>query len=189
MTRRKMMWLVLVALGSIAVIIFFLNYYRHTSIRNFNDCVGAGYAVSDTYPLQCTANGRTFVKQDSNPVDEAVANVVGDFGAAMQMVPVNASGTSASQAMWNDYHNLVAPQLLSSWMQDPASAPGRSSSSSWPDHIAIGSLEEKGPMAYLVTGDVVMATNGGIAGEYAVTTTVAVVNGNWMITAWNASSG
>ena len=187
----KWKWIVPVSLAVICIVavVLLVTFYRRTSIRSFNDCVGAGYAVSDTYPLQCTANGRTFVKQDSDPVTEAVANVVTDFGIAMQMVPTDSSQKLAAQAMWNDYHNLVAPQLLASWMNDPAAAPGRSSSSSWPDHIAIAAIQGSGPLSYTVTGNVVIATGGGIAGEYAVTTTVAVVNGNWMITAWDPSQG
>ncbi len=190
-TMTKWKWIVpsVIAIVCGAAVIFYLNYYRRASIVNFSDCVAAGYPISSTYPLQCEADGRVFVKQNSDPVQEAVRNVVMNFGQAMQLVSTNAPKTLAAQAILNDYHNLVAPPLLAKWMNDPASAPGRPVSSPWPDHVAITAVQETSPMDYSVRGNVVLMTNTGVAGTYAVTTTVTVVDGNWMISSWDASAG
>ena len=189
MAKWKWMVPTAVAITCGATAVFYAASYRRATMNNFNDCVGAGYPVSGTYPLQCDANGRIFVKQESDPVREAVRNVVANFGQAMQLVSVNGPAELARQAMWDDYRNLVAPQLLAAWAANPPKAPGRTVSSPWPDHIAIDSLQELGPTEYQITGNVILMTSAGPAGSYAVTTTVAVVDGNWMIASWDAAAG
>lgn len=190
----KWKWGILAAAVALcaAVGIFYLNYHNPTTIKSFNDCAGAGYPVSQTYPLQCEANGQIFVQEESDPTKVAVENVVTNFGGVMQLVSVNTSKTLASQAISDNYRDLVSPALLAAWMDDPANAPGRTVSSPWPDHIGITSITAINTTTYMVTGDVIELTNnnvahGGVADEYAVTTTVAIVDGNWMLTGWDSS--
>jgi bla regulator protein BlaR1 len=162
------------------------------NIQNFDDCVGAGNAVSQTYPLQCIANGEVFIKEGSDPVEVAVKNVVVSFGAVMSLVSTSAPKKIAAQAIKDNYAHLVSPTLLANWMNNPAKAPGRKISSPWPDHIAITSIMHISTTTYAMTGNVIEITSdnvahGGIADQYAVTTTVAIVSGNWVITKWEST--
>jgi hypothetical protein len=172
--------------------ILFVARGRITKIQSFDDCVGAGNVVSRTYPLQCSADGKVFIKEGSDPVQVAVKNVVVNFGAVMSLVSTSAPKKIAAQAIKDNYAHLISPTLLANWMNDPAEAPGRQISSPWPDHIEIASVIPIGTTTYAVAGNVVEITSdniahGGIADQYAVTTTVAIVSGNWVITKWESA--
>ncbi len=167
--------------------IFYWRHERHTTIESFSDCVGAGYAVSQTYPLQCEAYGKVFVKEGSDPVEVAVENVVTNFGRVMQFVSIGAPKKVVAQAILDNYRTLVSPSLLAAWMQDISRAPGRPLSGPWPDHIAITSAVQINPTTYAVAGNVVEITNDdNVVNEYEVIATVAIVGGNWVITDWTS---
>jgi len=182
-------WTILVVVMAIVAVsgVLSLNYYRSASIKNFSDCVGAGYPISQTYPLQCVAHGKVFVKEGSDPVETAVQNVVMNFGGAMQLVSTDAAKAVAAQAIEDNYRDLVSPSLLAAWMNDPADAPGEKASGPWPDHIDITSISQIGTTTYAVTGNVVERTSAApaVADEYAVTTIVDIENGNWVIASWS----
>lgn len=173
-------------------VVFYSGYHNRVAIENFNECAGAGYQVSQTYPLQCEANGRVFVQEESDPTMVAVENVVTNFGSMMQLVSVGAPKALAAQAILDNYRDLVSPSLLDMWTANPAEAPGRTVSSPWPDHIEITSVLQISSTTYAVAGNVVELTSdnvahGGIADKYAATATVAVEGGNWVITSWASS--
>ncbi len=192
MMKRK--WILLAIVAALLVVgsVFCLNYYRRVAIGSFDDCVGAGFPASKTYPLQCEAYGKVFVKQGSDPVEVAVDNVVTNFGRVMQFVSTNAPKKIAAQAVADNYRDLVSPSLLAAWMQNPAKAPGRQVSSPWPDHVVVTSVTRVNTTTYTVAGDVIELTSdnvadGGMADEYTATATVAVEDGNWVITNWDSS--
>jgi hypothetical protein len=89
--------------------------------------------------------------------------------------------------MQEQYAGLVSPELLQRWMDDVSRAPGRISSSPWPDRIEIASVAEETSDKYLVTGRVVEVTsveaaNGGTTNEIPVSITVEKLEGRWVIT-------
>jgi hypothetical protein len=186
---RKWIWKMAVTIVAVAIMvaILYVNYHRSLEIENFSDCVGAGYPVSQTYPLQCVAHGKTFVKVGSDPVETAVENVVTNFGGVMQLVSTSAPTATAAQAIKDNYRDLVSASLLATWMSDPADAPGRPVSSPWPDHVAITSIAQVGTTTYSVAGSVIEHASGGsiAAGQYAIETTVDIEGGNWVISSWN----
>lgn len=123
----------------------------------------------------------------------AVSTIVTSFGTKMQMVSLLAPTSSVAQAMESDYASYVSPALLAQWVADPSRAPGRTTSSPWPDHITITSVTQSDPGVYTVQGNVIELTSnevehGGIADQYPVTATVQQENGAWVITSWKVDS-
>jgi len=189
MTKWK--WGILAAVVALiaAAGVFYSSYHDRAAVESFSDCVGAGYPVSQTYPLQCEAGGKVFVKDGSDPTEIAIENVVTNFGGTMQLVSTDAPTSTAARAIWDNYRGLVSPSLLSTWMGDPSLAPGRPVSSPWPDHIDITSVERVGTTTYAVAGNVILlasdnVAHGGIAGKNAVTAMVGIEGGNWVIMSW-----
>jgi hypothetical protein len=108
----------------------------------------------------------------------AITQLLIDFGDQMQSVSLltpDASSTIASA-----YSQYVDPSLLSRWEADPASAPGRETSSPWPDHIEITDITQSAS-SYVVNGDIVLMTSIGEAGREHFIATVARENNQWYI--------
>lgn len=120
--------------------------------------------------------------------DEAqVRQLVEDFGWALDEVPLAAPASLAAQAIREHYAPFVSAGLLSRWEAEPAQAPGRLTSSPWPDRIDIHELRRLDEGGYLVRGDIVLLTSveiahGGEAGRVPITLTVAKGPAGWRIT-------
>lgn len=128
-----------------------------------------------------------FPDVDKQSLEAEIRTVVESFGARLQMVSLLAP--DAASQIEQDYSEFVAPELLQGWIADPASAPGRLTSSPWPDHIEINEVQLQGPDQYLVAGVVIEVTSteqmsGGVAALYPVQITLSNVGGNWLITTW-----
>lgn len=139
--------------------------------------IGGAYLISKT-PFQ--------VDQQS-----AVRNVVEQFGKELSDVSLLAPKNDVAAQMQAHYDEYVAMPLLITWMNDPLHAPGRLTSSPWPDRIDIGSIEQigEGPV-YHVEGQLIEVTNeGGGIGESPtealrrpITLTVEKLTEGWRIT-------
>lgn len=111
---------------------------------------------------------------------EAVQATVLGFGAHMRDVSLLApdAGESVAEA----YAPYVAEELLVAWQQAPRQAPGRLTSSPWPDHATIASVNRLSAESFSVNGAIVEMTSSGEAGSYPFTATVrAVGDGKWLI--------
>jgi hypothetical protein len=120
----------------------------------------------------------------------AVRDTVERFGTEMQQVSLLAPPADVRAAMEADYGSLVSPTLLAQWEADSANAPGRLTSSPWPDHIDIDAVTAQADGTYVVQGSVVEMTSnevehGGEADEYPVSLTLANQDGAWVITAYS----
>jgi len=95
----------------------------------------------------------------------AVRQVVEGFGTALQNVSL--LGPQVPEEMQANYGAYVAPELLTQWMNNPQGAPGRLTSSPWPERIEISSIEQIGEGAYYhVEGFIIEVTDeGGGIGE------------------------
>jgi len=118
--------------------------------------------------------------------DPDVEALVENFGESMKNVSLLVSEELLHSEMQSSYGAYVAPELLATWQEDPESAPGRLTSSPWPDRIQIGSMEGDGNV-FVVHGtvvDVVSAEEGGedIVGTYPVELRVEKRADGWMIT-------
>ena len=103
-------------------------------------------------------------------VDEKarVTAVVEGFGKKLASVSLLA--TTAAADIRAQYADYVAPALLDQWAGDPSQAPGRLTSSPWPDRIEIISITRVSAGEYAVTGSIVEVTSvevntGGAAAE------------------------
>lgn len=103
---------------------------------------------------------------------------VEEFGAQMQTVSL--LDANASSTMVSAYGTLVTSDLLERWQQNPDNAPGRLSSSSYPDHIEISSIVKQG-RGYIVQGEVVMMTSASESGRTPVILQVIPEDGRWLI--------
>lgn len=119
---------------------------------------------------------------------QAVRNTVENFGNALKNVSV--LSPTAAQDINTSYNNFVAPTLLSRWENDPSKAPGRFTSSPWPDRIEVVGVNKLPGNSYEVSGNVVEMTsqeaaNGGNAGEYPIIAEVIRINNKWLIASFN----
>lgn len=124
------------------------------------------------------------------PTDEEieVRGVVEGFGRTLQNVSL--LSPTASDDIAAQYTPYVAPDLLQQWVADPESAPGRLTSSPWPDHIEIVAVERQSEGVYLASGFVVEITSDGSeAARYPVAITVSNFDGLWLITAFERLGG
>lgn len=120
--------------------------------------------------------------------EKAVADLVEDFGRRLQNVSLQAPKDVVGKSMQESYGGLVSPSLLAEWMNDPADAPGRVTSSPWPERIEILSVKKQSEDAYEVQGEVIEMTSeekvsGGVAAKRPVTLVVERSENRWLITA------
>ena len=118
----------------------------------------------------------------------AVTQIVIAFGNNMKNVSLLASADVVSKSLQDSYGEYVSPALLAQWQSDPENAPGRVSSSPWPERIEITSTEKLADSQYQVKGDIIAVTSvemtqGGYAAKRPITLTVEKLDGRWLITA------
>ena len=86
-----------------------------------------------------------------------ITAVVQAFGKKLQQVSL-LSPTAATDIR-SQYADYLSPALLDQWAADPAHAPGRMTSSPWPDRIEISSLTKISNGVFAVSGDIVEVTS------------------------------
>lgn len=119
-----------------------------------------------------------------------IKKVVTGFGSRLQRVSLLAP--EASRVLARIYKPYVTPQLLSKWEHHLSSAPGRTTSSPWPDHFIINRIQPSG-VVYTVNATLVLMTSneiehGGKFGTKEVEMTLAKRNGNWQIASYRVLS-
>ena len=120
----------------------------------------------------------------------AVAQTVMDFGHNLQMVSLLAPKADLKKSMDDAYTPYVASELLALWEKSPSNAPGRMTSSPWPDRIEISHISANPDGSYAVIGTVIEVTstevrNGTAADTYPITMTLQKKNNVWLITSFS----
>jgi hypothetical protein len=115
-----------------------------------------------------------------------VASLVEDFGQRMQQVSLLAP--DAAQQIRVQYADFVAPGVLENWAADPQSAPGRLTSSPWPDHIDVQTVTARIAGGYIVDAEIVEMTSSGESGRLPVVIVVESLVDGWLITAYVAGN-
>ena len=120
----------------------------------------------------------------SNKDDSAIRALVQAFGSKLKNVSLLANDASAQ--MQREYGAYVAPELLEKWQRGVESAPGRQTSSPWPERLDVVSVERQLTDTFLVKGNVIevvseTGTTTEPAAVYPVTLTVTK-RGGWTIT-------
>lgn len=118
----------------------------------------------------------------SNHEDE-VQSLVEEFGKRLQLVSLLAPEDVLEESMQENYGEFVAPSLLKEWLKDPVNAPGRLTSSPWPDRIEILGTEKISEGAYEVKGEIIEVANGSdeIVERRQITLMVEKIEGKWLI--------
>jgi hypothetical protein len=127
----------------------------------------------------------------ANIEEQQVRDAVNVFAAHLQNVSLTASADVLTTTIQKEYGPFVTPELLTHWIADPTSAPGRLTSSPWPDHIDITSVQKVGS-DYQVAGEVVLMTSnevahGGDAGRIPVQMTMTAIDGQWYVSDYQAA--
>jgi hypothetical protein len=135
----------------------------------------------------CVIEGNGAQAQKVNQSDEeAVLSLVKSFGSKLQLVSLQASEEIVKKTMEENYGEYVSQELLAKWSSDPLNAPGRLTSSPWPDRIEILSVEKIARNEYKVKGEVIEITSaeqvsGGVAAKRQITLTVKKTDKGWLI--------
>ncbi len=133
-------------------------------------------------------DGSPFTDDSAKPVE-----VVTEFSTHLKQVSLMAPPDVVAKAMDEEYAAFVLPETLEAWKQNPQSAPGRLTSSPWPDHIEI-STSTPTETGYRVDGVIVeltndTAANGGRTSSYAVTVLLEKRAGEWKISSFERTAG
>lgn len=111
----------------------------------------------------------------------AVRARVIDFGRQLQKVPLTADKAIVAQAMDQNYGSFVDAALLTQWKASPKNAPGRLTSSPWPDRIEITAAQKNTDGTYTVAGEVVEMSSTGEGDHHTIALTLQYMNGEWII--------
>jgi hypothetical protein len=126
----------------------------------------------------------------SNADDTDVRAFVTDFGGKLKNVSLLAPDVTEQIA--REYGTYVSPELLSLWQSQPNAAPGRQTSSPWPDRIEVFAVTPTDAGTYKVEGNVIEITSADTplepAAVYPVTLTVQKHGTAWVITAFSRGS-
>lgn len=146
------------------------------------DCTSSGNGA----PPGKEGQGIEEPQQTEESDKEAVANLVEGFGSKLQAVALQAPEDVLKKSMQENYGDFVSEALIAQWLSDPMNAPGRLTSSPWPDRIEIQSIEKLSENEYEVKGEIIEITStekvsGGIAAKRPITLTVKKVSDHWLI--------
>src|SRR3989338_9866599 len=73
----------------------------------------------------------------------AVRSAVEEFGLKLKSVSLLAPPETLRSEIRANYADLVAPELLENWLREPSRAPGRETSSPWPERLEMKRSEER----------------------------------------------
>ena len=118
--------------------------------------------------------------------------MVREFGGRLKNVSLLAP--DAAQQIEAQYGQFTAADLLAVWMADPLQAPGRLTSSPWPDRIEIEAINLNDAGSYLVIGRVIEITSAEVGTDntvasYAVSLTLAKSEDRWLIIEYRIIEG
>ncbi|MBZ4662899.1 MAG: hypothetical protein JG776_581 [Caloramator sp.] len=88
-----------------------------------------------------------------------VVKIVDGFGSKLKNVPLLAPKEIIIKYIKDNYSIYVIDRLLEKWIKEPKKAPGRLTSSPWPDRIEIKSINKIDKYTYKVTGEIIEITS------------------------------
>jgi hypothetical protein len=102
-------------------------------------------------------------KEESLDIDddyeEKITKFIEEFGGKLQLVSLLSPEDILAKDMEENYGGYVTEELINQWMKDPLNAPGRLTSSPWPDRIDVLKIEELTQGKYKVQGEIVEKTS------------------------------
>lgn len=141
-----------------------------------------------TQTVRIITNGDITDNQDNND-QTAVTKLVQEFGQRLKNVSLTAAEETIINSVTENYGDLVSAELLSKWQNYPATAPGRLTSSPWPERIEISETKKLSDSKYKIKGEIIEVTsvemaNGGYASKQPVILLVEKTDNNWLITSF-----
>lgn len=125
---------------------------------------------------------QSVIAEDELVDEQEIIALVEQFGSKLKMVSLANSPTEITNNMQEHYGQFVVPELIAFWAANAEQAPGRLTSSPWPDRIDIESIEQTSHDAYKVTGRIVEVVGGGIAAATrSIELEIKKVDGRWLI--------
>jgi len=116
--------------------------------------------------------------------EKSVVDFAQEFGALLQEVALMVPKEVAAENIREKYSNFVTPEMLKRWTDNPEVAPGRASSSPWPDRFEVSGLEKLSREEVVVRGTIVWITSTEIASGEAAFTQFMVLNVYKRETGW-----
>lgn len=121
-----------------------------------------------------------------NSEKEYISNLVHEFGTRLQKVSLQAPKEVLESNVRENYADYVSEELLDKWIKDPLEAPGRLTSSPWPDRIEIESIDKISEREYEVKGSIIEVTStdiekGTFSAKRPVVIKVVKENDLWLI--------
>lgn len=115
-----------------------------------------------------------------------ITDFVQEFGGQLKMVSLLSPEDVLKDDMHEYYGDYVSTDLIEKWLKDPKNAPGKLTSSPWPERIEVLSAEKTGENKYAVKGEIIEVTSvemkeGGAAAKRPVTLEVEKINEKWVI--------
>lgn len=142
--------------------------------------LGSAYAYIKRAPAPYVPDPAQTV---SSVDDQTIRALVAAFGNALKSTSLLAP--NAEQVIAKQYAPFIAPELLSLWKASPKQAPGRLTSSPWPDRIEIVDVAITGGRA-TVGGNIIEVTSADEPNKPAAVYPVAIGlekrGGQWLIT-------
>jgi len=115
-----------------------------------------------------------------------IRSLVTEFGTKLRLVSLAAPSSTVFESIKDNYGPYISQGLLEGWEMAPERAPGKMTSSPWPDRIEIFAVDkddEDG--SYDVQGMVIEVTSADgakAASQYAVALKIRNQDGKWVIT-------
>ncbi len=94
-----------------------------------------------------------------NNDNDEVIKLVEEFGSTLKNVSLLAPRDLLIQAIEENYTPYVTDELLQNWINHPRRAPGRTTSSPWPDRIEITDINSVSDDEYFVKGRIAEITS------------------------------
>ena len=121
----------------------------------------------------------------NNEVDDAI-KLVEEFGGTLKNVSLLAPRDLVIEAIKESYSPYVTDELLQKWINSPRSAPGKTTSSPWPQRIEVTEINRLSEDEYSIKGRIAEVTSteaesGGAFAFRPIELIVRRVENKWLI--------
>lgn len=115
-----------------------------------------------------------------------VRMTVEGFGDELRQVSLLAPADAVAKAMNEHYSYYVHPDLLAKWEADPMHAPGRLTSSPWPDAIKVGTSTANADGTYTMDASIIERTSASTTPAATIPVRFTLTKGpdGWQITGY-----
>lgn len=123
-------------------------------------------------------------KNSLNNDNDEVIKLVEEFGYVLKNVSLLAPRDLVIQAIEENYTPYVTDELLQNWVNHPRRAPGKTTSSPWPDRIEITDANRLSDDEYFVKGriaEITSADANGAAAYRPIELNVRRTGSKWLI--------